>query len=485
VLSPGDHVLAVPGERVGVDGRIVNTTPSADRSVSRASAVQAPPVVENANGERRPARAQERIDATDTVLGAPVVVRVGRRPLVAWLRSVAASSMPASGTPRLAVAVVVVLFAILGAGIGGFAPIGTDAGDDAPDGTGPTERTPPRTSTPTPPPAVTATPPVTTTDAPGTPTTASGGSASIDVSVEDPEDVRLRNGRPTSVSAPLSGTVAPDARADSVVVVVQSWVLGHGWAAVARASRTTGDTLSLEELFEEVVIASGDRAGGFANPIDGTTLEYRGAVSVTAVMFDGRHEVGRLSAADGYTLRVTNVAAETGDLVIGEAGATGALFGNDGLRSGDGSTGSGPGVIAPGSNGTNTVTMTNRGSETGTLTISAVSFVSFENGLTGPESAVDTTGGDPGRDAGELHEVLELRLGIEQPDGSRVWVFGNGTAFGSIETLAASPVELGRLAPGDRIDLIVEYRLPTSVGNEIQTDSVTVDVTVTLSGSTG
>lgn len=479
-LSPGDHVLVVPEEQAGVDGRITNATLSAADLPDGSWTVQGDVVVEDADGERRPARAGGRIGAGETVRGGPVVVRVGRPALVPWLRSAVGLSGPIGGSPRLIAVVLVVVLALVGAGIGGFDPAGSDAGA-GPTSTTPTEPTPP--PTPTAPPTVTATPPAPATDGSGTTsdgqTPTRGSDGRIALSVTDPDDVRQRDGRPRTVSAALSGSVEADSRADSMVVVVQSWVPGQGWATVARAD-TAPDTVTLADRFGEVVLASGDRAAGFHNSRDGTTAEFRGQVAVTAVMFDGGVEIGRLSATDGYTLRVTNLAAASADLVLGDGEATGSLFGDDGLRSGDDSAGTDPGVLAPGSSGSNSLAITNRGSGAGTLTLSSVSYVSVENGRTGPESSVDATGGDPGRGAGELHEALELRLAIERADGSREWVFGSATEFGSVEALAADPVDLGRLAAGERVELVVDYRLPASVGNEIQTDSIVVDVSFTL-----
>ncbi|QKY18930.1 hypothetical protein B4589_000545 [Halolamina sp. CBA1230] len=474
-LSQGDHVLVLPGGRVGVDGRIANATLSAADLAGVAAPTHGDAVLEDADGDRRPARIGGRTRADETLRNAPVVVRVGRSALVPWLQSL----VPADRLPRSAVLALVLVLALVGAGISGFDPDDSDATTDASlVGATPGEYTPP--STPTPPLPVTATPPV---DGSGTPETTRASEGSIDVSVADPAAVRQRDGRPTTVSAALTGNVTADGRADSVVVVVQSWVPGHGWAEVTSTSRSTGDTVSLGDLFGEVVLAANGRAAGFDNPNDGTTAAFRGRVSVTAVMFDGGQEIGRLSATDGYTLRVTNLAAPSGDLVLGDGAAAGSLFGTDGLRSGDGTADGGPGAIEPGSSGTNTVPIRNRGSGSGTLSLSSVSILSFENGRTGPESAVDATGGDPGRGAGELQNALELRLSIERADGSRVWVFGDGTAFRPIGALADGPLSLGRLASDERVELVVEYRLPGSTGNEVQTDSITVDVWFTLSGA--
>lgn len=479
-LSRGEYVLVTPGEAAGVDGRIADATVSADDLAGVATSDHGDPVVEGADGTRRTARVGGRIRAGDMVRNAPLVVRVGHGALVPWLGSV----VPAGWVSRSVVLALVLVLALVGAGFGGFDPgdAGGTTGASLADPT-PGEYTPP--ATPTPPPPVTATPPAPTDDGSEPPTTARDASGHIHVSIANPAEVRQRDGVPTRVSAPLNGSVSMDSRADSVVVVVQSWVPGHGWAEVARASRTSGDSFSLGDLFGEIVLASGDRAAGFDNPDDGTTAKFRGRVTVTAVMFDDGQEIGRLSATDGYTLRVTNLAAPSGDLVLGDGEVTGSLFGTDGLRSDDGTANGAPGVIAPGSSGTNTVPIRNRGSQAGRLTLSSASIVSFENGRTGPESAVDATGGDPGRGAGELQEALELRLSIERGDGSRVWVFGNETTFRPIDALADGPLSLGRLAPGERVELVVEYRLPGSVGNEIQTDSITVDISFTLSGVAG
>jgi hypothetical protein len=318
-----------------------------------------------------------------------------------------------------------------------------------------------------------------------------GEASTLEMSAGDVGEIRQPDGDVPSVSTTLDGNVTVAGGADSVVVVVQAWVPGYGWAEVKRANATATGRLSLAALLGEVTLADGERASAFDNPTDGTTVEFTGRVSVTAVFFDGSEEVGREEATDDYRVRVTNTNENTGPLELGSDNdsSTTDLFGPGGLVNGSdggdggGDTGSDSGVVVPGSNGSNTIPVTNRGDEPGTLSLTDLSYESYENGLTGPEAEVDSTGGDPGKGAGELHEALELRVALERSDGSQTWVLGNETNYRSVEALANQTVELGTLAAGERVELVVEYRVPESTGNEIQSDTIVVDVSFTLVGT--
>ena len=168
----------------------------------------------------------------------------------------------------------------------------------------------------------------------------------------------------------------------------------------------------------------------------------------------------------------TRAAPTALDLDLGGAGQTNIFDTGEGAGA--------DGGVTPGASGVNRVTLTNSGERGGVLELTAVEYTSYENGLTGPESAVDTTGGDPGVGAGELHDALEIRLSLVAADGSSRYVVGTETSYRTIASLANATVVLGPLDAGESVDLVVEFRVPVTVGNEIQSDTIVVDVQFSL-----
>jgi predicted ribosomally synthesized peptide with SipW-like signal peptide len=122
-----------------------------------------------------------------------------------------------------------------------------------------------------------------------------------------------------------------------------------------------------------------------------------------------------------------------------------------------------------------------------------------ENGQTEPEADDDSTGGDPGPGMGEIADAMEVSVSYCTPDGE----VGNEIVSGSLRDVmlalragvplygdgdpsapvANRPAFEGVEAPFDESDepvvaeqcVCFEWVVPTSVGNEIQTDSVTFD----------
>lgn len=135
---------------------------------------------------------------------------------------------------------------------------------------------------------------------------------------------------------------------------------------------------------------------------------------------------------------------------------------------------------SPGTNWTNRLTVTNTGNVPGEITLRNVTLVSYENGLTESEIAVDDTGGDPGRGAGELANVLEVKISVIDRNGSRTHVFGDERSYRTLRSLDDQRVPVAMLRPNETVLFVVEYRIPPTVGNEIQSDSVAIDFGFTI-----
>lgn len=136
----------------------------------------------------------------------------------------------------------------------------------------------------------------------------------------------------------------------------------------------------------------------------------------------------------------------------------------------------------PGDEGTGELTVENAGGRAGKLYVSVASVGDLENGLTEPESEVDETGGDPGAGNGELAESLEVRLAIVV-DGKRTYLAGGRDTWVTAAQLSDYSRTGGVTLPPDTEGrLVLEYRVPRSAGNEIQSDAVTVTLTLTLEG---
>ena len=125
-----------------------------------------------------------------------------------------------------------------------------------------------------------------------------------------------------------------------------------------------------------------------------------------------------------------------------------------------------------------------------------------ENGQTEPESTVDSTDGNPGSEAGELAEAMDITLSYCDPDGTvgdeittgslaavmaelqnGVPLYGDGD---SAQPIANRPAFEGVDTPFVDVDgtdvpnvaetcVCFQWEVDSSVGNEIQTDSVEFD----------
>lgn len=138
--------------------------------------------------------------------------------------------------------------------------------------------------------------------------------------------------------------------------------------------------------------------------------------------------------------------------------------------------------VLPGGTGSGSGTVANDGDGDGTLRIEGVTYTSRENGRNGAEAAVDDTGGNPGVGAGELHEAVELRVAVDRPGEARRYVVGDADTYRGLTDIAGTSVELGSLASGEELSLVVEWRVDSAAGNEIQSDGVDVTVSLRLTG---
>lgn len=133
--------------------------------------------------------------------------------------------------------------------------------------------------------------------------------------------------------------------------------------------------------------------------------------------------------------------------------------------------------VKPGEGGTETIVLSNTGGVTGNLSVENITAVDAENGLVDPEEDVDDTPTE-----GELSEHLRVAMSVTYPDGTTLWVFGTGHGpriladLAAIETRSASRP----LAPGEEATVTVEWLLPSSTGNVVQSDEVSVDVVFAL-----
>lgn len=132
--------------------------------------------------------------------------------------------------------------------------------------------------------------------------------------------------------------------------------------------------------------------------------------------------------------------------------------------------------LTPGDSGQGTLTIYNAENEDGTLSITAIGVVDEENGLTEPEADVDTTAG-----VGELSSHLEVRVAIRDAAGNEEYVLGTDSGYVTLSELPSrTPSAEYDLASGEAVQLVADWRLPQSTGNEVQSDGVSVDLGLTL-----
>lgn len=316
----------------------------------------------------------------------------------------------------------------------------------------------PPTTTPTEPTAITT---VTST------TTSSPLDATLHVTLSDFDDVRTNDGQVVGLVGRLSGSLDwANARVDRADVVVRTWIPGEGWQVARRTTvDASGTGVSLAAAFggEGFVYATGADARAFSNLEDGTTVVRDGFVAVTATLYADGERVGGARTIESFSFRVTNL-AETGDgrpdLVLRGEGSDPTVFA---ARN-----------AAPDIRGSGSLTVGNGGTDGGVLRITASDLTSAENGHTEPESRVD------GDATSELPAALLVRVSLHH-DGEVDYVVGGRDRMVAVDALDPEDFAVERSLPaGENATLLVEWYVERTAGNEIQTDSVSFDLSFAL-----
>lgn len=175
----------------------------------------------------------------------------------------------------------------------------------------------------------------------------------------------------------------------------------------------------------------------------------------------------RSTAGDGETPTPTDAPDEGDDDVDLETNGSEAR-----LQFGD---------VLPGDAGRQTVRIRNVGNETARFGVGDITVTDHENGITEPESAVDTPG-----NGGELSAHVRVAIQVRHPDGETESLYGTGSGAKSLRALADAGADGAsrELAPGDNATVAFEWHLPVETGNVVQSDGTTFAVDFGLAGST-
>lgn len=129
-------------------------------------------------------------------------------------------------------------------------------------------------------------------------------------------------------------------------------------------------------------------------------------------------------------------------------------------------------TVAPGDGDRERLVLRNAGTQPGKLVVADVRVEDAENGIVGPEATVDNS-----PDAGELSEAVEVVVSVRYPDGTTEYLYGTERGAKPLATIAdAGAVDGEQLGPGTEAEVVVDWQVPASTGNEIQSDALTVDV---------
>jgi hypothetical protein len=131
------------------------------------------------------------------------------------------------------------------------------------------------------------------------------------------------------------------------------------------------------------------------------------------------------------------------------------------------------GLVKPGSSGTITWTLSNTGNVAGTLTIVALTTFGQGGAPNAPEAAAETAlGGVKGLDTGITIWVTRDTTDILGTTAAYVPMSGLDTALN---------LEINKtITIGTPMVYVLNWQVPTSVGNEIQGDSANLNITFTL-----
>lgn len=121
----------------------------------------------------------------------------------------------------------------------------------------------------------------------------------------------------------------------------------------------------------------------------------------------------------------------------------------------------------PGDSGSGTLTLENTGNVDGTLDVSISNIASQENGTNEPESEAGDAGSSDGV---ELENELTVTISLA----------GTQLVSDTVNNLSTGTVGTQALNAGSSADLDLSYSVDSDAGNLIQSDSVTVDLSFTL-----
>lgn len=134
--------------------------------------------------------------------------------------------------------------------------------------------------------------------------------------------------------------------------------------------------------------------------------------------------------------------------------------------------------LLPGDSGSRSLPVRNVGNGSGQLAVTDVRIEDHENSLAEPERAA----GDDAA-AGELSSALRVRLSVDYADGDREFLAGAADEYVALDSLdRADLTGEEALASGAAATVRLEWKLPLSTGNEVQTDGVDVDADLRLEG---
>lgn len=130
--------------------------------------------------------------------------------------------------------------------------------------------------------------------------------------------------------------------------------------------------------------------------------------------------------------------------------------------------------LAPGFTELNDIIVANNGSLNGRLWVTIKNVSNDDNGCTEPEASDGdlTCGGDPD---GELGNAL---ITMTCPTCSGPWGVppGSYTVSDTVDNLEGVAIDLGVVQAGTNITQYLDFNVPTSTGNMIQSDKVTFDI---------
>lgn len=134
--------------------------------------------------------------------------------------------------------------------------------------------------------------------------------------------------------------------------------------------------------------------------------------------------------------------------------------------------------VLPGDAGREAVRLRNTGNVTAQFGVGDINVTDHENGITEPESTVDTTG-----NGGELSAHVLVVIEVHYPNRSNEYLYGTGSGAKSLRALAdKEPEGASELAPGENATVAFDWHLPVETGNVVQSDGTTFTVDFGLAG---